>query len=426
MGHRSHRFAATFVVGLAASANGYAQANQPPDITLPSSVTTQPGTVAQFAPVVSDPDVGNGLMELEIDVSDLDGVGGLSVANGDYGRFTWGFGSNVTTDVELRTRSALNSALSSFTYLPRTGFAGLARIIFEIDDQGNTGTGGTLSRTRFINIDVCTPAELGTAACATNAQPDITLPSTRTVQAGQSVTFAPGVSDVDVGAGVMELEIDISDLDGAGGLSVPNGDYGRFTWGFGTAVTSDIATTTLANMNTALMNFTYIPAPGFTGMARIVFEIDDQGNSGTALGNVLSRTRFIDINVVSGVARITNRCPIALGEGALINVNVERAAGNVGAASVQLQAVNGSAVLNSDFLFTNSVLSWAAGQSGNRSANLQILSDGASEPVETFTLRIVSPFGVALDTPSVVPVYIYDAGAAEFIHGNGFDENCGS
>ena len=56
-------------------------------------------------------------------------------------------------------------------------------------------------------------------------------------------------------------------------------------------------------MNTALSTFTYTPAPGFLGLARIVFEIDDQGNTGPELPpNVLARTRFIDIDVVAASA----------------------------------------------------------------------------------------------------------------------------
>ncbi|GEM_PF-2178121 len=271
--------------------------NDQPDITLQSPAPdTTPGVSVSVSAVVSDPDVGAGNMELEIDISDLDGIGGLSTS--DYGTFSWGLGTNVTSDVEVTTMAALNAALTTFTFNPGPGFAGTARIIFEIDDQGNTGSGGVLSRTRFIDIDVCAPSELGSAACAVNNQPDVTLPGTQNTPINTPITFTVSVSDVDVGTWDMEMEIDISDLDGIGGLSVPAGDYGTFTWGFGTNVTSDVQIDSMAGLNTALLSFTYTPDAGFTGMARIIFEIDDQGNSGEeSPKNVLSRTRFIDINV---------------------------------------------------------------------------------------------------------------------------------
>jgi hypothetical protein len=274
--------------------------NNQPDITLPSSASAVPGGAASFAPVVSDVDVGGGNMELEIDISDLDGVGGRSVAAGQWGTFSWGLGTDVTTDIAVTTLAALNTALLTFSYTPPDGFAGTARVIFEIDDQGNTGVGGELSRTRFIDIDVCVPSEASNdMACAANNQPDVTLPSGLMTMVNTPISFTVSVSDVDVGPGDMEMEIDISDLDGVGGLDVPSGDYGTFTWGFGTNVTSDVAVTTLGAQNTALASFVYTPATGFLGLARIVFEIDDQGNSGSEFPpNVLSRTRFIDIDVV--------------------------------------------------------------------------------------------------------------------------------
>lgn len=280
--------------------------NDQPDITLPAASTT-PGVPVSFVPVVSDPDVGAGNMELEIDISDLDGVGGRSVAAGDYGTFTWGLGSGVTSDVAVTTLAALNTALTTFQYTPPAGFAGTARIIFEIDDQGNTGTGGVLSRTRFIDIDVCAASEAASqTACDTNNQPDISLPGALSTGINTPISFTAVVSDIDVGAGNMELEIDISDLDGVGGLSVPAGDYGTFTWGFGSGVTSDVAIETLSDLNTALINFTYTPDTGFTGTARIIFEIDDQGSSGSEFPpNVLSRTRFIDISVGAATATST-------------------------------------------------------------------------------------------------------------------------
>ena len=265
--------------------------NDPPDIVLPATLSTGVGVPISFAPVVSDPDEHLLDTELEIDISDLDGVGGRSP--GDYGSFTWGGGTNVTSDVSLAPIADQNIALATFTFTPAPGFAGTARIVFEIDDQGNVGIGGTLSRTRFVLITV---AEPGDAAPLVNDAPDIALPSALTTPVDTPISFAPTVSDVDAGTHDTELEIDVSDLDGPGGLSP--GDYGTFTWGGGTGVVSDISLTPIATQNADLATFTFVPAPGFTGLARIVFEIDDQGNSGSEFPpNVLSRTRFVNITV---------------------------------------------------------------------------------------------------------------------------------
>ena len=272
--------------------------NDQPDVTIAAPVSTGLATPVALTVTVSDPDEHLLDMEMEIDISDLDGVGGRSVAAGDYGTFTWGGGTAVTSDVEVEPQATVNTMLSTFTYTPPDGFAGIARIVFEIDDQGNVGTGGVLSRTRFIDIAVGAP---GDGDPSTNAQPDVTLPAPLTTATGTPVSFAPTVSDIDVGPYDMEMEIDISDLDGVGGLDVAAGDYGTFTWGGGSGVTSDVEVEPLATINTMLSTFTYTPDPGFTGLARIVFEIDDQGNTGPEFPpNVLARTRFIDITVAEG------------------------------------------------------------------------------------------------------------------------------
>jgi uncharacterized repeat protein (TIGR01451 family) len=270
--------------------------NDPPDIVLPGPLSTEPGVPVSFAPTVSDLDEHLLDTELEIDISDLDGIGGRSVPAGDYGTFSWGGGTGVTSDVQLAPLTTQNTALATFTYTPAAGFAGTARIVFEIDDQGNVGTGGVLSRTRFIDITVAAP---GDPTPSVNDGPDIVLPSSLSTAVDTPISFAPTVSDPDAGPGPTELEIDISDLDGIGGLSVPAGDYGTFSWGAGTGVTSDVLVTPLDAQNTALATFTYTPPAGFTGTARIVFEIDDQGNTGSEFPPVvLSRTRFIDIAVL--------------------------------------------------------------------------------------------------------------------------------
>ena len=402
------------------------QVNQPPDITLPSPAPdTTLGAAISFSPVVSDPDVGAGNMEMEIDISDVDGVGGLSVANGDYGRFTWGFGTAVTSDVAIATRTNLNAALANFTFTPRVGFAGFARIIFEIDDQGNSGSGGVLSRTRFIDIDVCAPSESGLPACATNNQPDIALPSGLSAPPGQALSFAPVVSDVDVGPGQMEMEIDISDLDGAGPLSVAAGDYGRFSWGLGTNVTSDVAVATLGQINAALSSFTYTSPPGYSGIARIIFEIDDQGNSGNT-NSVLSRTRFIDITVLpsAGEVRFANGCTLTVGEGDTVAIAVERINGSGGAASVQIAALAGTASTPADFSFVPSQANWSDGQAGVRSAGLQIAADAIQEPTEFLTLLLGAATGASVIAPSVKTVFIRNIPAAQLVFSDGIEGNC--
>lgn len=254
--------------------------NDPPVVTLPPAVTTEPGTPVAIAGSVADPDVGAGMMELEIDVS---AIGGSVTADGT---FSWPHGADVTSDVFVGTLDELNSALADLSFTPAAGQTGVARLVVEVDDQGNTGTGGALSHTVFTLITVAAEGDDDPEA---NDPPVLTLPASLSTTMDTPVAIPASVTDPDVGAGVMELEVDVAAIGGAVTAD------GTFTWPHGTAVTSDVFVGTLAEVNAALADLTFTPGAGMLGTARVVVEIDDQGNSGS--GGVLSHTDFVDIAI---------------------------------------------------------------------------------------------------------------------------------
>jgi hypothetical protein len=282
-----------------------------------------------------------------------------------------------------------------------------------------------LARTRLIDIDVYAPSELGTAACAVNNQPDVTLPGPQTTPVDTPLGFVPVISDVDAGNGPMQMEIDISDLDGVGGLSAPNGDYGRFSWGLGSDVTADAEIGTLGQINAALASFTYSPPPGFVGTARIIFEIDDRGSSGEVV-TVLSRTRFIDIQVQAapGQLRFGRGCVVSHGEGVTVSVPVVRFDGSSGGASVQVDALPGSATTPADFSLSGAALSWNAGLAGARNALLQIADDALLERTESLTLLLANANGATLGEPSVQTVFLRDVPGATLVFVDGLEGDC--
>lgn len=254
--------------------------NDPPVLTLASPLTTAPNTPVDVPASVTDPDVGGGMMELEIDVSAL---GGAVTANGT---FTWPHGADVTSDVFVGTLADVNAALADLVFTPGDGQTGVARLVVEIDDQGNTGTGGTLSDTGFTNIVI---AAGGDDDPDVNDPPVLTLPATLPTTVDTPVAIPASATDPDVGAGMMELEIDVATIGGAVTAD------GTFTWPHGTGVTSDVFVGTLAEVNAALASLVFTPGAGLVGTARVVVELDDQGNSGT--GGTLSHTDFVDIMI---------------------------------------------------------------------------------------------------------------------------------
>lgn len=262
---------------------------------------------------ISDPDVGGGVMEQELNVAHHDPIAGAFTAD-RVGRFTWDYGTAVTTDLAIDTLSDLNTALSNLTFTPAQGFAGQARIVYEIDDQANSDNdpsndsdpNASLADTDSVIINVCIPSEMpsalggNTIPCETNNPPSNVLPAIPPDTTTNTAVGIPmSVSDVDVGTGTMEMEINV--FDHANVLTPAQ--VGTISWAYGTSVTEDVAVDTIGNMNAALANLIFTPAAGFTGQARIVMEIDDRGNSGSdtnSLTNIIKAdTVFIVVDVLA-------------------------------------------------------------------------------------------------------------------------------
>jgi hypothetical protein len=122
--------------------------------------------------------------------------------------------------------------------------------------------------------------------------------------------------------------------------------------------------------------------------------------------------------------RFEKGCTLTVGEGGVVAIGVERFNGNTGGASVQIQAVAGSALATSDYTFTNTQVNWSNGQSGLRTANLEIVADGLLEPTQFLTMQIVNPTGATIVAPSTKTVYIRNIPAAQLIFGDGMEGNC--
>ena len=373
--------------------------NRPVNGSLSPAPDTQPQTVVAVPWSVSDPDVGAGTLDMEINVADPSAV----LTPAQVGTVSWTFGTAVTSDLATAALGPVNAALAGLSFRPAAGFAGQARLVFEIDDNGNSGTGGELSDTDFILIDVCTPAELGTAACAVNNNPVNAIPVGLSTPSETPLAIPASVSDPDVGIGLMEMELSLVD---AAGVLTP-AQVGTLSWSFGSGITSDVVIASRATINAALAGLQFVPAPTFTGTARIVFEIDDQGNSGS--GGQLADTDFRDIPVTPrpGVAEIQSSCVRAAGEGTVVSIPVKRTSGDDTAVSVGVSLAGVTATPGTDFsLLSSSTLSWANQDRSDRVISLLIAADVISEPVESFIVNLVSPVGMALGGPASITIRI--------------------
>ncbi|TNJ06857.1 type I secretion protein [Aeromonas veronii] len=254
-----------------------------------SPVNDAPINVLPTTPQVAQEDqpfVIHGLQVKDVDAGNSPIKITLSV---EHGTLTLPAGSGVTVVgngtgslVLTGTLADLNALLSGgVTYQGNSDFYGNDALTMVTNDQGNTGSGGALSDTDVLPIEVQ----------PVNDAPVNQLPGSMTVKEDGSLSLS-GVSVKDVDAGsapvsmVLRVEHGVLTLLGATGAVMVQG-----------AGTSEITLVgSLADLNQLLAsNLHYEPAKDFWGEDTLTVTTSDQGNSGA--GGPLSDTDQVTINV---------------------------------------------------------------------------------------------------------------------------------
>lgn len=92
-----------------------------------------------------------------------------------------------------------------------------------------------------------------------------------------------------------------------------------------------------------------------------------------------------------------------------VTLTVRRTGGSNGAVSIQYATANGTASAPGDFTSRSGTLSWAGGDSSNKSFTVTLVDDAVTEEDESFTVTLSSPTGGAtLGGPSTSTVTIRD------------------
>ncbi|RKJ91880.1 retention module-containing protein [Aeromonas veronii] len=254
-----------------------------------SPVNDVPINVLPTTPQVAQEDqpfVIHGLQVKDVDAGNSPIKITLSV---EHGTLTLPAGSGVTVVgngtgslVLTGTLADLNALLSGgVTYQGNSDFYGNDALTMVTNDQGNTGSGGALSDTDVLPIEVQ----------PVNDAPVNQLPGSMTVKEDGSLSLS-GVSVKDVDAGsapvsmVLRVEHGVLTLMGATGAVMVQG-----------AGTSEITLMgSLADLNQLLAsNLHYEPAKDFWGEDTLTVTTSDQGNTGA--GGPLSDTDQVTITV---------------------------------------------------------------------------------------------------------------------------------
>lgn len=254
-----------------------------------SPVNDAPINVLPTTPQVAQEDqpfVIHGLQVKDVDAGNSPIKITLSV---EHGTLTLPAGSGVTVVgngtgslVLTGTLADLNALLSGgVTYQGNSDFYGNDALTMVTNDQGNTGSGGALSDTDVLPIEVQ----------PVNDAPVNQLPGSMTVKEDGSLSLScVSVKDVDAGSApvsmVLRVEHGVLTLLGATGAVMVQG-----------AGTSEITLVgSLADLNQLLAsNLHYEPAKDFWGEDTLTVTTSDQGNTGT--GGPLSDTDQVTITV---------------------------------------------------------------------------------------------------------------------------------
>ena len=209
----------------------------------------------------SDVDAGAGQLTVTLSVP----AGALSASSGS-GIVIGGTATAMTLTGTLADLNAFIAA-SKVLYRPAANATGVVTLTVSINDNGNTGSGGSLSDTKTVDLNIA----------AVNDAPTIAVPvrldfSEDTAGAVTGISIA----DVDAGGSVVTLTLAVP----AGTLAALNANGVTVTGsGSGTLV----LTGSIADINAfiAASRVSYLSAPNANGDVTLTATVNDLGNTGS-------------------------------------------------------------------------------------------------------------------------------------------------
>ncbi|HEU4836815.1 MAG TPA: tandem-95 repeat protein [Pyrinomonadaceae bacterium] len=176
--------------------------NDAPVNTVPGPQGTAQNTPIVFsggnAISVADPDAGGNTIQVTLTATNgtltLSGTSGLSFSFSDANGTGTGDGTADATMTFRGTLVNVNAALNGMTFTPAAGFTGSATLTITSNDLGNTGTGGPLTDTDVVNIQVALNVSIADSQVTEPSSGSINMVFTVTLSApapagGASVDF---------------------------------------------------------------------------------------------------------------------------------------------------------------------------------------------------------------------------------------------
>jgi len=267
--------------------------NDAPVLTLPVAQTVAEDSVLALNSIsVADTDAGAGLLEITLTLGDaltpahgaliLAGTNGLNFAPGSSAS-----GSAMTFSGNL---ADINNALGTLSYSGDLNFNGSDRLNISVNDGGSAGSGGSLSDSGVVAIEVR----------PVNDAPVLIVPGILAVNE-DVVVGVNGVKITDVDAGITPLSVTLSANNGM--LSLGSVSGLTFATGSSASGASITFSGQLADVNAALAALSYRGNANFFGSDSITVTVSDQGGGGAPLSD--SRVIAVDVSPINDAPAFT-------------------------------------------------------------------------------------------------------------------------
>ena len=296
-----------------------AAVNDAPVLTVPGAQVVNEDTLLSITGItVADVDAATGPVKITMSVAS----GRLTLAQITGLTFTVGDGTSDAAMTFTGKVANINLALARVDYLATTGYSGSDALDISVDDQGNTGSGGTKTDSKSIVIGVG----------AVNDPPQLTLPGAQTVAEDTLLSITGiAVADVDAGGGLLKITVSVAQ----GRLTLAQVTGLAFTVGDGTSDAAMTFTGTLANLNSALARVDYLVNANYAGADTLNVSVDDQGNTGLGGAQTNSGSVAITVTAVNDAPVLTVPGAQSVNEDTLLSItgisvaDVDAAAGAV-------------------------------------------------------------------------------------------------
>ncbi|MFC7522693.1 Ig-like domain-containing protein [Parapedobacter sp. GCM10030251] len=370
--------------------------NDAPVVTVPATIAVDEDVPAPLTGIsFSDVDAGSSPVAATFSVANgtLTAVtaGGVTVAgSGTSGLVLTGSLADINTFV----------AIGSVTYITALDATSNVVLTVNINDNGNTGTGGAQQDTQTITLVVT----------AINDAPVNTVPGAQSVDQDGILVFSEGngnaisVADVDAGGGT--IRVTLTATNGLLTLSTTTGL--SFSVGSGTASGTMTFEGSIADINLALAGLSFAPTSGYNGTANLQIITDDLGLTGS--GGAQTDTDVIGITVnpinpvVTAVGSATPDGLYKIGDVISLTVTFDQAvtvdeSGGMPTLLLETGSVDREAAYISGS-GSNALLFHYTVQAGDVSADLAYTSTGALA-LNSATIRNSAGVDAALTLPMV-------------------------